>query len=280
VSTSTTSTIGFTHYLAEIRRIPNLNKEEEWTLAARAQQGDRAATNRLITSHLPLVVGVAKRYHQIYGHPLEELVGEGNIALVSCIKNFDPSRSSFAAYAKLEIRTKLRMYVLGNHSMVVVTPSTHQKRAFFGLPSARAKVAGNQINSLSDQQVGQIAKLLNVPASMVITMDTRLRGDLSLNTPRSDEHSGEWQDTLPAEDNPELRAIENIDTAKLQALLAGILNTLPQRTREIFMARQQDPPVPYSELCDTYGLPPAYLIHITTRTMQRVKKRVAAELAT
>lgn len=279
MSTSTTSMIGFTGYLAGIRRISNLSKEEEWELAERAQQGDRAATHRLITSHLPLVVSVAKKYLK-YGIPLEELVGEGNIALVACVKDFDPSRGRFATHARLYIRTALRMYVLANHSMVAVSPSTYHKRAFFGLLPAKAAVAGNQAHEPSVQQITQMASLLRVPPSIVVTMDGRLRGDLSLNQPLSDEHTGEWQDTLPAEDNPELHAIARIDKEKIQALLTQTINTLPPRARAVFLARTKDPPVAYNVLCDTYGLTAQELTHLAARTMKKVKQQVTAALAT
>ncbi|RLE29493.1 hypothetical protein DRJ54_04515, partial [Candidatus Acetothermia bacterium] len=49
-------------YLSEVARIPPLTEEEERTLARRMREGDRAARERLILSHLRLVVAIAREY--------------------------------------------------------------------------------------------------------------------------------------------------------------------------------------------------------------------------
>ncbi len=91
-------------YLREIGRVPRLSREEETELARQARQGDAAARNRLIRSHLRFVVLVARRF-QGNGLPLEDLINEGNLGLIRAAEMFDPERGCpFTSYAVLWIR--------------------------------------------------------------------------------------------------------------------------------------------------------------------------------
>jgi len=79
-----------------------MSAQEEATLArAWREQGDTSARERLVTANLGLVVAIAQRYRNA-GVPLEELIAEGNVGLISAVDGFDPhcgSRlSTYAAY--------------------------------------------------------------------------------------------------------------------------------------------------------------------------------------
>ena len=96
------STMGL--YLRELRRIPQLSREEEQAFAARAAQGDQEARQHLIQANLRFVILVAKRYRN-RGVPLEDLVNEGNIGLIRAAERFDPDRGvRFVSYAVWWIR--------------------------------------------------------------------------------------------------------------------------------------------------------------------------------
>jgi RNA polymerase primary sigma factor len=96
------STMGL--YLRELRRIPQLSREEEQAFAALAAQGDRKARQHLIQANLRFVILVAKRYRN-RGVPLEDLVNEGNIGLIHAAERFDPDRGvRFVSYAVWWIR--------------------------------------------------------------------------------------------------------------------------------------------------------------------------------
>jgi RNA polymerase sigma-32 factor len=92
-------------YLAEIRRIPVLSRDEEHDLAVRwHEHGDKDAGWKLVTSNLRLVVMIAREYQRAF-HNLLDLVQEGNIGLLEAIKNFDPYRGiRFPSYAVWWIR--------------------------------------------------------------------------------------------------------------------------------------------------------------------------------
>ena len=69
-------------YINEINRIPLLSREEEMELALRAKKGDETARARLLEANSRFVVSIAKKY-QKRGLPLEDLISEGNIGLIT-----------------------------------------------------------------------------------------------------------------------------------------------------------------------------------------------------
>ncbi len=79
-------------YLAEIKKFPILQPEQEYMLAKRFQEhGDTEAAALLVTSHLRLVAKIAMGYRG-YGLPTSELISEGNIGLMQGVKKFEPDR--------------------------------------------------------------------------------------------------------------------------------------------------------------------------------------------
>src|SRR3979411_3466070 len=69
---------GLTHYLEEIRRVPMLERREEYLLAKRwREHGDRDAAHKLVTSHLRLVTKIARNYRG-YGLPLPQASPRGH----------------------------------------------------------------------------------------------------------------------------------------------------------------------------------------------------------
>ena len=93
-------------YIGEICKVEVLSEAEESELAARAQSGDRRALDRLVTANLRFVVSVANKYRG-RGFAVEDLVSEGNIALVSAAAKFDASRGRFVSYAAPLVRRRM-----------------------------------------------------------------------------------------------------------------------------------------------------------------------------
>jgi RNA polymerase primary sigma factor len=91
-------------YFAEVSRYPLLNAEEEKALARRVQSGDHDAMEELVRRNLRFVVSVAKKY-QNRGLPLIDLIGEGNVGLMTAARKFDPDQGvKFISYAVWWIR--------------------------------------------------------------------------------------------------------------------------------------------------------------------------------
>ena len=76
-------------YIQAVNRVPMLSAQEETDLATRLRDaGDLTAARQLVSSHLRLVVSVARNYLG-YGLPHADLIQEGNIGLMKAVKRFD-----------------------------------------------------------------------------------------------------------------------------------------------------------------------------------------------
>jgi RNA polymerase sigma-32 factor len=96
-----TAESGISHYFEEIRRVPMLDRQEEYMLAKRwREDGDRDAAHQLVTSHLRLVAKIAKGYRG-YGLPIADLISEGHVGLMQAVERFEPEKGfRFATYAQ------------------------------------------------------------------------------------------------------------------------------------------------------------------------------------
>ena len=91
-------------YLEEIGHKGLLTAEDESRLAQQASEGDEKALEQLVGANLRFVVSLASEY-QGKGLDMEDLVNEGNIALVKAAKSFDPTRGTrLVVFAASRIR--------------------------------------------------------------------------------------------------------------------------------------------------------------------------------
>ncbi len=96
-------------YFRDIASSKPLSAEEEIELARRTHMGDRKARDRLVSANLRFVVLVAREY-QNRGMPLEDLIGAGNVGLMTAAERFDEAQGcKFISYAVWWIRQAIRL---------------------------------------------------------------------------------------------------------------------------------------------------------------------------
>ena len=185
---------GLARYLAEIRKFPMLEPQEEYMLAKRwREHEDPLAAQKLVTSHLRLVARVAMGYRG-YGLPIGEIVSEGNVGLMQAVKRFEPERGfRLATYAMWWIRASIQEYILRSWSLVKMGTTASQKKLFFNLRKAKSRISAYEEGDLKPENVAAIATRLGVSQQDVIDMNRRMGGDASLNAPLREEGEGEWQ---------------------------------------------------------------------------------------
>ncbi len=252
---------GLQKYLQEIRLFPMLEPDEEYMLAKRWQEhADAEAAHKLVTSHLRLVGRIAMGYRG-YGLPINEVISEGNVGLMQAVKRFEPDKGfRLATYAMWWIRAAIQEYILRSWSLVKMGTTAAQKKLFFNLRRAKAQVQSIDEGELKPHQIEAIATKLGVTKEDVVSMNQRLGGDLSLNSPlRNDVESGEWMDWLKEEDsmwgaaegsgNQETVMVMTQESARRKQQLKDALGELNEREMEIFTARRlQDDPATLEEL--------------------------------
>jgi RNA polymerase sigma-32 factor len=280
-----TAESGLAGYLAQIRRFPMLEAQEEYMLAKRWRaHGDSDAAQRLVTSHLRLVAKIAVGYRG-YGLPMAEVISEGNVGLMQAVKRFDPDRGfRLTTYAIWWIKASIQEFILRSWSLVRLGTTANQKKLFFNLRKVKSKISALEEGDLKPEQVELIAQRLGVAEQDVIDMNRRFAGDLSLNAPvGEDGAAGQWQDWLVDEAPSQERIVaESQEFETRHTALNDALNVLTSgRERRIFEARRlADEPVTLDALAAEFGISRERVRQIETRAFDKVQKAVMSRIAT
>jgi RNA polymerase sigma-32 factor len=273
---------GLARYLAEIKRFPMLEPQEEYMLAKRwREHEDRDAAHKLVTSHLRLVAKIAMGYRG-YGLPIGEVISEGNVGLMQAVRRFEPDKGfKLATYAMWWIRASIQEYILRSWSLVKMGTTASQKKLFFNLRKAKSRISALDEGDMRDDQVETIAKRLGVAKQEVIDMNRRLGGDASLNSPLREEGEGEWQDWLVDDSASQEVALADREEADTRlAALRQALTVLNPRERRIFEARRlADDPITLEELSTEFGVSRERVRQIEVRAFEKVQAAVKAGVA-
>ncbi|MFN6925761.1 MAG: RNA polymerase sigma factor RpoH [Tabrizicola sp.] len=271
---------GLNRYLQEIRKFPLLEPEEEYMLAKRwVDHQDTDAAHKLVTSHLRLAAKIAMGYRG-YGLPQAEVISEANVGLMQAVKRFDPEKGfRLATYAMWWIRASIQEYILRSWSLVKLGTTSAQKKLFFNLRKAKAKVGALEDGDLRPENVAQIARDLSVTEEEVIDMNRRLSGsDASLNaTVGSDGDSAtQWQDWLEDEDSDQAEAYEEKDELDARrALLVQAMSVLNDREKDVLMRRRlAEDPVTLEELSESYGVSRERIRQIEVRAFEKLQAKM------
>ena len=271
---------GLNRYMQEIRKFPLLEPEEEYMLAKRwVDHQDAPAAHKMVTSHLRLAAKIAMGYRG-YGLPQAEVISEANVGLMQAVKRFDPEKGfRLATYAMWWIRASIQEYILRSWSLVKLGTTSAQKKLFFNLRKAKAKVGALEEGDLRPENVARIAIELNVSETEVIDMNRRLSGgDASLNaTVGSDgEGSTQWQDWLEDEDSDQAGDYAEKDEFQTRhVLLEQAMGALNDRERDVLAKRRlSETPVTLEDLSESYGVSRERIRQIEVRAFEKLQERM------
>ena len=271
---------GLNRYMQEIRKFPLLDPQEEYMLAKRwVDHSDTEAAHKMVTSHLRLAAKIAMGYRG-YGLPQSEVISEANVGLMQAVKRFDPEKGfRLATYAMWWIRASIQEYILRSWSLVKMGTTSAQKKLFFNLRKAKAKVGALEEGDLRPENVAKIAKDLSVTETEVIDMNRRLSGgDASLNATVGSDGEGttQWQDWLEDEDSDQAMAYADKDELQArQALLASAISVLNDRERDVLVKRRlSDTPVTLEELSDEYKVSRERIRQIEVRAFEKLQEKI------
>jgi RNA polymerase sigma-32 factor len=279
-------------YISAANRVPMLTEEEEKSLARRFRdEGDLDAARGLVTSHLRLVIAVARGYLG-YGLPHADLIQEGNIGLMKAVKRFDPERGvRLVSFALHWIKAEIHEYILKNWRLVKVATTKAQRKLFFNLRSMKSAIAHEASNeagfaSLSPSEVRSVASQLGVKPEEVVEMETRMGGaDISLE-PLSDDEEEHYAPiaylAADASVEPsvqlERKERDRLHDVGLRDALAG----LDERSRTIVQRRwlveDGEEAATLHELAAEYGVSAERIRQIEAKAMQKMKGVLAARM--
>ena len=267
---------GLSVYLAQIKKFPMLDAEEEYMLAKNwRENGNLQSAHKLVTSHLRLVAKIAMGYRG-YGLPVNELISEGNIGLMQAVKKFDPDKGfRLATYAMWWIKAAIQEYVLRSWSLVKMGTTSAQKKLFFNLKKIKNQIAPDQEGDLRDEQIKEISKRLDVNSDEVVNMNRRMMGqEKSLNDPIKVGETEEWQDWLTDEAlDQELLVSQQQEYNDKKELLNSAMKILNDREKEIIIARRlTEDPSTLEDLSKKYKISRERIRQIETKAFEKLQK--------
>jgi RNA polymerase sigma-32 factor len=223
-------------YISAVHGLPMLTPDEEIKLATDLREkNDLLAAQQLIMSHLRLVVSIARGYLG-YGLAHADLIQEGNIGLMKAVKRFDPDQGvRLVSYAIKWIKAEMHEYILKNWRLVKIAGTKAQRKLFFNLRSHK-----QGFDSMTQSQINELAKSLDVKREDVIEMETRFSGhDIALDaTTDNDDDKFAPIAYLSSDSSEPTKVLESLHYDRLQTEgLKGALEKLDPRSRRIVEAR-------------------------------------------
>jgi RNA polymerase sigma-32 factor len=267
-------------YISAVNRLPMLSHEEEVSLAKRLREmNDLDAAQKLVMSHLRLVVSIARGYLG-YGLPHADLIQEGNIGLMKAVKRFDPNQGvRLVSYAMHWIKAEMHEYILKNWRLVKVATTKAQRKLFFNLRKMKKNLAW-----LSHEETQAVARDLKVTPAEVTEMEKRLSArDLSFD-PVPDAGSEDGDETyspaayLPAPDADPAVQIENAEWDDTTGdRLQAAMKTLDARARDILVSRWTgDGKVTLHDLAEKYGVSAERVRQIEANAIKKLRGLMTA----
>ena len=268
---------GLSAYLAQIKKFPMLDAEEEYMLAKNWKEtGNLKSAEKLVTSHLRLVAKIAMGYKG-YGLQVNEMISLGNVCLMLAVKKFDPEKGfSLATYAMWWIKASIQEYILRSWSLVKIGTTTAQKKLFFNLKKLKNQIAPRTDGDLKDEHVTEIAKKLDVSENEVVSMNRRLAGkEHSLNAPIG-EDGDQWQDWVVDKDmDQELKFAQQEEMDQRKDLLKDSIKVLNDREKEILYSRRlTDEPLTLEDLSKKYKISRERIRQIENKAFEKLQKHM------
>lgn len=269
----------FSTYISSIKNIPTLEKDEEFLLASKwKESGDREALNKIINSHLRLVLKIAKGYSG-YGLAISDLVAEGNLGIMHAVQHFDPTIGyRFSTYAAWWIKAKIQEFIYNSWSIVKLSSSKSHKKLFFGFRKLK-KMLGIE-SSFSDEEIKTVAKKIGVTEESARIAENRFsQRDFSVNSPVDDGSSGTtWVDFIEdAQSRPDSKVFDKQEYGYRKKVLHDALNTLSKKEYDVIcLYRLSNPTKSLREIGQILNLSAERVRQLEKRAFLKVQNYVKA----
>ncbi|HSC31226.1 MAG TPA: RNA polymerase sigma factor RpoD/SigA [Gemmatimonadaceae bacterium] len=254
-------------YFAEVSRYSLLHVDEEQALARRIRRGDELALDELVRRNLRFVVSVAKKY-QNRGLPLIDLIGEGNVGLMTAARKFDPDQGvKFISYAVWWIRQAI-LASLARQGRTVRVPLNRTADL-----SRVIKAAGVLRDRLRREPTPEeIAQITDIPTEIVSALTALNAADVRLDAAVGKDSDRALIERFAADEMPDLEQ-EVLDRFR-RAELARALSTLPARDAkilELYFGLQGDREHTLDEIGKMLGVTRERVRQLRDRALRRLR---------
>jgi RNA polymerase primary sigma factor len=213
-------------YLYEVSMTPLLTPQQEIAIAKRVRNGDPEAMQELVKRNLRFVISVAKKY-QNRGLPLTDLIGEGNVGLLTAARKFDPDQGvKFISYAVWWIRQAI-LASLARQGRTVRVPLN--RTADLSKIVRTAEALRQELRREPTPE--EIAHATQLSLEVVQSLSALNTSDVRLDAPLDPEGDRSLIDRFIADDqaNAEEQAMDTFLSEEIE----GALRTLPPRDAKV-----------------------------------------------
>lgn len=266
-------------YISAVYSIPNLEREEEITLAKNwAERGCLESVRKLVLAHLKSVVYIAKEFKN-YGMPQEELIQEGNIGLMKAVKRFSPENGArLFTFAQHWVYAEIADYVVRNYRQIKIATTKAQRKLFFNLRKFKKSTTW-----MKDSEVRELSEKLDVPFGEVRRMEGRLTSkDLSFGGTTTDDDSDQKTYEVPEEylGTDELSGeayMLALEDSEYKDRIHGAVNSLDDRSKDIINARwfNDDKKVTLHDLAAKYSVSGERIRQLEVNALKKIKLKLS-----
>jgi RNA polymerase primary sigma factor len=213
-------------YLYEVSKTPLLTSQQEIAIAKRVRAGDEEAMQELVKRNLRFVISVAKKY-QNRGLALTDLIGEGNVGLLTAARKFDPDQGvKFISYAVWWIRQAI-LASLARQGRTVRVPLNRTADL-----SRIVRTAENLRQELRREPTPEeIAQSTGLSVDVVQSLAALNTSDIRLDAPLDPEGDRSLIERFIADEqgDPEAQAMDKFLSEEIESAL----RTLPPRDAKV-----------------------------------------------
>lgn len=256
-------------YLKAIDKIPLLTYDEEYEIALKAKNGDKKAREKLINANLRFVVSVAKKFRG-QGMPLEDLINEGNIGLMTAVDKFEPEKGyHFISYAVWWVRQAI-LKALAEQSRPVRLPLNRSNEL---IQIVRAKNDLIHNKGISDPSVDEIASASGLDVTLVKNLLEVTRDMISFDSPIKGDEEGDSSYFDFVEDKAQSPE-EDVVNHMMEKDVRGLLSVLGEKERDIIEKRygfNGNEPMSLKAIGDEYNLTKERIRQIEKAALQKLR---------
>ncbi len=213
-------------YLYEVSTYPLLKGTEEIDIARKIRAGDADALQELVKRNLRFVISVAKKY-QNRGLPLIDLIGEGNVGLLTAARKFDPDQGvKFISYAVWWIRQAILSSLArqGRTVRVPLNRTADLSRIIKASEILRQKMR-------REPTPEELAQVTGLSVDVVQSLAALNTGDVRLDAPMDPDGDRSLIERFVADEMPDTE--EEAMNRFLTDEIEQALNTLPPRDAKV-----------------------------------------------
>ena len=217
-------------YRAKLNSYDLLTFEQERELLKRAQMGNIEARNELIMHNMRLVKSIAGHY-TCAGLDSDDLISIGSMGLIPAIEKFDlTSTHKFSTYATYWIKQAIRREII-NQNRAVRIPANVQEtyNKIRKATEALRQALGHEPTK------HQVAKAVGMTAKEVEEITSFFMEPISTDTTLTDEDETTVGDLIADENSVD--PIDAIYSVELKTMVSAVLDTLPEKEREVIKLR-------------------------------------------